>query len=102
MHSLFVYGTLKKSATQRSVFKRTIQGVPATAVGYKRFPVYINGKRYSCIRPAQGTVVRGLVLLVTTKELQAADRYEERDVYARRSVALRNGTRAFAYVSRTT
>jgi len=95
--SLFVYGTLRDPRIQRKVFGRSAKGTSAVLRGFTRAPVRIDGTRYYCIKPSRGRHVRGLILLVTKKELSRIDRYEETTVYARRRVIFADGTSTWVY-----
>lgn len=97
MEQIFVYGTLKNPSVQKKAFGKRRKGIPDVLKNYIRSKTKIHNKTYSIIIKKQGRYVRGLLLSVSRKELQLIDAYETR-AYRRRSVVLRSGKRAWAYV----
>lgn len=93
---------------QLAKFGRRLSGKADAVVGYATTPIRIadaevvalSGTDMHLMMHATGTPedeVQGVVLELTRDELAAADAYETDD-YARVSVALRSGRRAWAYI----
>ncbi|MFG2617251.1 gamma-glutamylcyclotransferase family protein [Streptomyces sp. NPDC048507] len=105
---LFSYGTLQFPQVQLARFGRLLDGSADALPGYRmtyieitdpeviaasgtdRHPLVVAGS-------ADADAVDGTVFAITDEELAAADDYEVDD-YARTSVVLRSGTRAWAYL----
>ena len=95
--NLFVYGTLRNPEVQKKVFGRSMCGVPDVLMGYARSSVVIEGRSYCAIRRATGGVIRGMVLVVTKKELGRVDAHET-NAYIRIRIRLQSGRMAWVYV----
>lgn len=94
---LFVYGTLKTHFIQKAVFGRAIPGDPDILEGYKSSGFRVGDLICPVIVPDNHSFVSGLVLAVTSKELELIDKYET-DVYTRIKVFLKSGKRTWVYV----
>ncbi len=105
---LFSYGTLQLPAVQQANFGRLLAGAPDTLVGFVLDKLEItdeeviaeSGERFHWIAVATGDAadrVPGVVFEITPDELVAADVYEADD-YARITVTLASGARAWVYV----
>lgn len=105
---LFSYGTLQLAEVQRSTFGRVLDGRPDAIVGYELDYVTITdpqvvavsgSNRHPILRPtaARDASVPGMVFMISSAELAAADEYEI-DAYRRVSVPLRSGDQAWVYV----
>ncbi|KAA1430510.1 gamma-glutamylcyclotransferase family protein [Mycolicibacter arupensis] len=105
---LFSYGTLQLAEVQRSTFGRELDGRPDAIVGYELDYVTITdpqvvavsgSNRHPILRPtaARDASVPGMVFMISSAELAAADEYEV-DAYRRVSVPLRSGDQAWVYV----
>lgn len=106
---LFVYGTLRYAAVQRSTFGRLIGGAPDVLPGYTITMVTINDPHVvtlskESVHPMlhrsknESDEVQGMVLDLTVEELAQADSYEV-ETYKRTKVKLQSGIDAWAYVS---
>jgi len=106
---LFVYGTLRYAAVQRSTFGRTLRAATDSLPNYTKTMVTINDAHVVELskenehpmlhytgNPADS--VDGMVLDITLEELAQADSYEV-DMYKRARVKLKSGDEAWAYVS---
>ena len=106
---LFVYGTLRYAAVQRTTFGRTLRAATDSLPGYTLSMVTIEDARVVALsketqhpilhytgKPAD--IVNGMVLDITLEELAQADSYEV-DLYTRARVTLKSGGEAWAYVS---
>jgi len=96
MENLFVYGTLKDPKVQIMVFGRVEKGTPDTLDGYKKSKVVIDKKTYPIIVPSPKDSIKGLMLMVTSKELKQIDEYET-IAYRRKKITLRSGKIAWVY-----
>jgi len=94
---LFVYGTLKFSRFQKVAFGRSAKGRTALLENYIRSKADIHGGRYFVISARRGSIVKGLVLEVSKKELISIDAHEG-EGYVRKKVRLGDGTFAWTYV----
>ena|SRR3989344_3321483 len=95
MEKLFVYGTLKKPEVQKSVFGRITKTSSDVLLNYTRSKIKIDNV-YPIIIPKKGGYVRGLVFLVSSKELKLIDDYETNS-YRRQKVFLKSGESAWVY-----
>ena len=106
---LFVYGTLRYGAVQRSTFGHTVHGAVDVLCGYVIERITINDAHvlelsketeHPMLRPTGNDedCVDGMVLDLTPEELAQADSYEVDD-YKRARVKLKSGIEAWAYVS---
>ncbi|MGF7146920.1 gamma-glutamylcyclotransferase (GGCT)/AIG2-like uncharacterized protein YtfP [Sphingomonas zeicaulis] len=96
---LFAYGTLRDPAVQQRLFGRGLEGDPDALSGYVPGTILIGGTTYPILhRGNADDCVPGIALAMTAAELHAADAYEGAD-YARITVTLESGRRAFVYVS---
>lgn len=93
---LFVYGTLKDSDVQERILGRTIKGVPDVLEGYRKSEIKINDNTYPIIKPCRNGSIKGLVLLVTKKELKLIDEYETK-AYKREKIVLKSRVNAWVY-----
>lgn len=89
---LFVYGTLQDPAMQLDLIGRTLDGVPDTLPGFRRFALLA----YPVILPYPGDTVTGQVLTITPVELAKFDAYEG-ETYLRVRVTLASGLEAWVY-----
>ena len=105
---LFSYGTLQQENVQKTLFGRTFAGTPDALPGYASRMLEItdpdvlaaSGERFHPVVSRTGDPqdrVPGTVFVITTDELESADRYEVSD-YRRVSVVLASGTEAWAYI----
>ena len=106
---LFVYGTLRYAAVQRSTFGRTLRATTDTLPGYTISLITINDPHvvafsHEVQHPIlhytgkAEDIVNGMVLDITLEELAQADSYEV-DSYKRVRVTLKSGNEVWAYVS---
>ena len=95
MEKLFVYGTLKKPEVQKSVFGRIAENSSDILLNYTRSKIKID-KVYPIILPKKEKYIRGLVILVSSKELKLIDKYETNS-YRRQKVFLKSGKAAWVY-----
>ena len=93
---LFVYGTLTEPETQQKVLGKTIQGMPDVLEGYANSIIIIHDHSYPDIAKAPLDSVDGLVITVTSRELELIDNYET-DWYKRIEVVLKSGKQAWVY-----
>jgi gamma-glutamylcyclotransferase (GGCT)/AIG2-like uncharacterized protein YtfP len=111
MPLLFLYGTLRDPAVQRSNFGRELDGradaLPGYAIRLLEITdpdvLAVSGETHHPIVVATGDdddQVAGVVFEVTDDDLSAADGYEVDD-YHRMLVSLASGVRAWVYVSAT-
>lgn len=98
MEKLFVYGTLRYGKYQKECWGRTMRGKRAVLPGYLRDQIFMDHARYKywVIFPRKGAATKGLVIELTSQELEVADVYEEK--YNRRQVTLESGEMVWAYV----
>ncbi|WP_033820646.1 gamma-glutamylcyclotransferase family protein [Kitasatospora sp. MBT63] len=107
-HLLFSYGTLQQGEVQLARFGRLLDGRPDALPGHRLDHVRITDPEViaasgSDLHPLvvvstdPADAVDGSVFAITDAELAAADDYEADD-YVRAEVALRSGTRAWAYL----
>ena len=94
---LFVYGTLTEPETQKKVLGKIVDGVPDVLEGYRKSTIIIHGNSYPDIVKASSFSVDGLVIPVTTDELELIDNYET-DWYNRIKVVLKSGKQVWVYV----
>jgi len=105
---LFSYGTLRDPQVQLATFGRLLEGERDAVVGYRRQMLTITdpavvatsgSDRHPVLRASEdpAEAVEGTVFRISEQELLAADAYEVAD-YARTSVPLRSGGRAWVYV----
>jgi ribosomal protein S18 acetylase RimI-like enzyme len=107
---LFSYGTLRQSSVQRALFGHEVESFDDVLTGFTVDTVTIadpaviaksGTDRHPILRRAAGDQeVRGAALALTEADLEAADLYEADD-YARISVVLSSGRKAFVYVARS-
>jgi gamma-glutamylcyclotransferase (GGCT)/AIG2-like uncharacterized protein YtfP len=106
---LFVYGSLRDPAVQRSLFGRLVEGSADALPGYRIGTVTIRDEAAiltsgtATHRIVQRSIdsndrVEGFVLHLTEAELAIADAYEVED-YARIAVTLESGIEAFVYAA---
>jgi len=96
MEALFVYGTLRDPRVQREAIGRVVKGVPAVLAGYKKTKVKIGGEFYPIIKKSPKSSVKGLILVVTRKELRLLDDWESEN-YERKKAVLKSGKTAWVY-----
>ncbi len=97
MEKLFVYGTLRDPLVQIRVIGRTAAGSGDFLDGYQRGSIKLGEREYPILDTAAAdSHVEGLVLEVSTDELQRLDIYET-SAYHRIRVTLRSGIEAWAY-----
>lgn len=99
MEMLFVYGTLRDKNIEKQAIGREINGNPDSLEGYEKKIIMIRNEPYPIIFPNKDSSVHGLVLEVTEDELKKIDEYES-DIYIRKRVVLKSGSKAWAYVER--
>jgi gamma-glutamylcyclotransferase (GGCT)/AIG2-like uncharacterized protein YtfP len=106
---LFVYGSLRDPAVQRSLFGRQVEGRPDALPGYRLGTVAISDEAaiatsgtatHLIVSPSEdsGDRVAGFVLTLAETELEVADAYEV-EAYARIAVTLESGIEAFVYAA---
>ena len=106
---LFSYGTLQTEAVQLATFGRKLAGQPDRLVGYRLALIEIQDQAFVATsgtaqhRNLQFTgsasdFVEGMVLTLTSQELEQADAYEPVE-YKRVSVQLNSEMNAWVYVS---
>lgn len=100
MQGLFAYGTLLRPEIQEKLFGRVIHGQRETLPGYRRTLINLGGAVYPNIKPEGTSSVDGQVLLLTARELLAADRYEGTE-FERKRVTLESGREVWVYWART-
>ncbi|HUN08795.1 MAG TPA: gamma-glutamylcyclotransferase [Aggregatilineales bacterium] len=97
MERLFVYGTLRDPLVQIRVIGRTATGSIDFLDGYQRGTIKLGEREYPILdAAASDNYVEGLVLEVSTDELQRLDIYET-SAYRRIRVSLRSGGEAWTY-----
>ncbi len=96
---LFVYGTLKNPKIQKEVIGKVIRGTTDVLIGYEKKEILIDGEIYPVIVENNISSVKGLVIIVTKKELKRIDKYEGIN-YKRKNAILRNGNSVWAYTKR--
>lgn len=105
---LFAYGTLQQREVQRALFARDLVGAADMLIGYRLEEIEIadpdvvdkSGKAVHLIAAPSGDRadrVTGTAFMLTSAELDAADRYETKD-YARVETTLASGLTAWVYV----
>ena len=94
--SLFVYGTLKDPKVQKEVFGRPTDGRPDVLEGYSKSEIEIHGESYPILTPSDQGLVEGLVIEVTSEELEKIDEYETAS-YKRTRVDLKSGKQTWVY-----
>lgn len=94
---LFIYGSLLDPATQKHVLGRYDEGDPDTLEGHKKIPAFVDGQQYSTVIPDKKNSVDGCILIVTKKELEKIDMYEEPE-YIRQKITLKSGVKAWIYI----
>lgn len=97
---LFSYGTLQAKDVQHAVFGREVTGREDALPSYEICMLAIGGAQYANLAPSPnaGQAVRGTVLEITERELEAADAYEEDAQYKRVLVTLASGDEAWVYI----
>jgi hypothetical protein len=96
---VFVYETLIDRLVRDNIFKRDVITKEDSLENYKEVSYDTKeGQNYHTILPDMGSVVSGIILLVTPIELNTLDRWEEQ--YERKQVVLRSGLKSFVYVLR--
>src|SRR5262245_42703618 len=110
MPLLFSYGTLQEEHVQISTFGRRLQGYRDELSGYETALIPIadpklaaaTGRTHHANLVFNGrpdSRVSGTVFVVTDRELESADEYEDRAAYKRIAVTLISGKPAWVYVS---
>jgi gamma-glutamyl AIG2-like cyclotransferase len=98
---LFSYGTLQLEAVQRTLFGRRLTGTPDELPEHRATLLESDepAERHPIAKHTgdAGDCVAGTVFTVTLDELARADEYEP-PPYQRRSVLLRSGIVAWAYL----
>lgn len=100
---LFVYGTLLEDRVQKTVFGRTLQGVPDTLPGFRKTEMAVLGT-YPGLEPVTREAatdgyrgVNGLRISVSQESLGKADAYEG-SLYRRTRLRLGSGKTAWVYL----
>ena len=93
---IFSYGTLRDPEVQKSVIGRLVEGETDVLVGFKKSKITLQGKFYPIIVEEKDGIIEGVVLLVTSEELERIDEYET-SAYRREKVTLRSGKKAWVY-----
>jgi gamma-glutamylcyclotransferase (GGCT)/AIG2-like uncharacterized protein YtfP len=93
---LFVYGTLMDPIVQFAVVGRTAEGRPDTLPDFRKSSLKLGGRVYPIVKPAAGSVVEGLVIMVSPTELGRIDHYEG-EAYRRTRATLTSGRQAWVY-----
>ena len=96
---LFVYGTLIDDETRKNILKRSVLGTPATLDGYNLEEIIIENESYPAAEKRSGCLIKGLLIEITSEELERLDIYET-DAYKRREVELTNGKKAWVYINK--
>jgi len=97
---LFVYGTLIEDENRKNILKRSISGTPATLDGYDDSKkIIIENESYTAAEKRSAGVINGLLIEITSEELEELDAYET-DAYKRREVELTNGKKAWTYINK--
>jgi len=101
MEELFVYGTLREPEVQKDVIGRIIEGVPDSLEGYIKDKIQIEGETYPILvyDPHSEEPIDGLVLSITSEELEKIDEYETK-AYQREKVTLKSGKKVWVYKSK--
>lgn len=87
LHKLFAYGSLLKRQTQKELFG---QFLPVFSKAVLKDWVFIKSKDFPYILPSEGKMVEGLVLELTSQQLEIADKWEEvPQVYQREKLTVR-------------
>ena len=98
--NLFVYGALTAGETRKDVLGRDVPGVPATLDGYDGSNmVTIENESYSAAEKNIECSIQGLLIEVTSEELEKLDVYET-DAYKRKEVELTDGKKAWVYLNK--
>lgn len=108
---LFSYGTLQLEKVQIEHFGRKLNAKPDVLEGYEvrdclikdTKVVKVSGKTIhpiACFTGDPDSKISGMLLEVTSHELQKADKYEVDD-YKRVKCTLRSGEQAWVYVQRS-
>lgn len=93
LHKVFVYGSLKKRQTQKDLFGLQ---PPVFSKAVLKDWVFIKNKEYPYIKPSESKTVEGVVLHLSTEQLEQADRWEEvPEVYQREKVTVRTTDGSF-------
>ncbi len=97
---LFVYGTLIDDENRKNILRRSVSGTPATLNGYDDSKkLIIENKSYHAAEKRSGCLIKGLLIEITSEELEELDVYET-DAYKRRQVELTNGKKAWLYINK--
>ncbi|WP_246029376.1 gamma-glutamylcyclotransferase family protein [Pedobacter nototheniae] len=107
--NLFSYGTLQQESVQKDTFGRLLDAQPDELIGFKLSMIEIVDKKviassglaqHPIISQTNNAadIVKGVLLKVTTTELQQADDYEV-DNYKRILVELKSGKKAWVYIN---
>ena len=80
---LFSYGTLRNLSVQRIIFGNTVLMRPAIL---NDWAVRKGQDDYLFIKPEAGEKVIGMILTISTEQLQRADQWEEVPLYLREKV----------------
>lgn len=85
-HALFVYGTLGDPAIQEALFGRRIAGAAAVLYGWAVYRSTSDG--FLFVKPRDRESVSGLVLILSDRELEIADAWEDVPLYRRERVSV--------------
>ena len=96
---LFVYGTLIDDETRKNILKRSVSGTPTILDGYDLKEIIIENESYPAAEKRSGCLIKGLLIEITSEELEELDVYET-DAYKRREVELTNGKKAWVYINK--
>ena len=96
---LFVYGTLIDDETRKNILKRSVSGTPTILDGYDLKEIIIENESYPAAEKRSGCLIKGLLIEITSEELEELDVYET-DAYKRRQVELTNGKKAWLYINK--
>ena len=98
--NLFVYGTLAIGETLKNILDRDVPGISATLDGYDGSKmVIIESESYPAAEKNIECSIQGLLIEVTSEELQKLDVYET-DAYKRKEVELTSGKKAWVYLNK--
>jgi len=93
---LFVYGTLQQPEVQTRIIGRIVNGMPDVLEGFFKSQIAMSDGVFPLVIPRHGHEVQGMVLEVTSAELERMDLYET-SAYRRIRVPLRSGLESWVY-----
>ena len=96
LQHLFVYGTLIDPEVQQRIIGRLVEGTPDTLENVSKSEIKLGNNTYPILIEAQGQIVDGHILTVTSAELEQIDKYET-DAYRRLRRQTKNGVDVWVY-----